>query len=261
MLMNHPTLSPGMKRTQVRGLKRTLAQYYAKTRNFGLAVVLRGLVYSTYYDRGPTLRAVKIFQRRHGLTTDGIVGPKTWEALQKVNNPNLGKVLHGIPWEPSLLELDGRWVQSRQRNILLALRTKNRWHGFVTSAYRPDWYQKLLFDAAVRKYGSYAAASKWVAPPGRSNHRFKDIRGAVDVTRADEVLRGTDQFYRPMSWESWHLQIRSAYGRLRGAVSSVVPVRSSKLQVPDEMDMDAIIAAIDADLAEIDKRIEESDAA
>ena len=41
-----------------------------------------GFTLSVDHDFGPTTEAmVKVFQRDHGLTMDGIVGPKTWAAL------------------------------------------------------------------------------------------------------------------------------------------------------------------------------------
>jgi LAS superfamily LD-carboxypeptidase LdcB/GH24 family phage-related lysozyme (muramidase) len=40
-----------------------------------------------------------------------------------------------------------------------------------TSGYRSAAYQKTLFDKAVDRYGSPAAARKWVAPPGGSPHQ------------------------------------------------------------------------------------------
>ena len=40
----------------------------------------------------------------------------------------------------------------------------------LTSGYRSYSRQKYLFQRAVKKHGSEAAASKWVLPPGKSNH-------------------------------------------------------------------------------------------
>lgn len=76
----------------------------------------------------------------------------------------------------------------------------------VNSAYRSEQEQAALFAAAVKKYGSEAAARKWVAPPGHSNHG-KGI--AVDLT-GDLALahKLAPQFGLsfPMSWEAWHIE-------------------------------------------------------
>lgn len=74
------------------------------------------------------------------------------------------------------------------------------------SGYRSEARQAEMFAAAVRKYGSEAAARRWVAPPGKSNHG----RGiAADLT-GDLALahRLAPQFglYFPMSWEDWHIE-------------------------------------------------------
>ena len=40
----------------------------------------------------------------------------------------------------------------------------------ITSGWRSYNYQKQLFDRAVKRNGSVAAATKWVLPPEKSNH-------------------------------------------------------------------------------------------
>jgi zinc D-Ala-D-Ala carboxypeptidase len=40
----------------------------------------------------------------------------------------------------------------------------------ITSGYRSLERQEYLFDRAVKRHGSKAAASKWVLPPKKSNH-------------------------------------------------------------------------------------------
>lgn len=95
---------------------------------------------------------------------------------------------------------------------------------YVVSAFRSIERQRQLFDAAVAKYGSVAAARKWVAPPGSSNHGPRvegygtavdfglpgiqavsgkwppHIRAAIDIVCADHGLQS------PMAWENWHYE-------------------------------------------------------
>ena len=93
---------------------------------------------------------------------------------------------------------------------ILSVRNAGHWSGKVFSGYRPPWYQKRLFDAAVIKYGSEAAARKWVAPPGKSRHGKKGGQGAVDVEPASsgaQLDQASERLFRPMSWEPWHVQL------------------------------------------------------
>ena len=48
----------------------------------------------------------------------------------------------------------------------------------ITSGYRSLSRQKYLFDQAIRKYGSYKEAAKWVLPPEISHH---PLGLAIDV--------------------------------------------------------------------------------
>lgn len=68
----HKTLRRGAKGEEVLELQTLLAKD-------GSALEIDGI-----FGIG-TLSAVKSFQKRHGLTVDGIVGPKTWAELDKLN--------------------------------------------------------------------------------------------------------------------------------------------------------------------------------
>ena len=48
----------------------------------------------------------------------------------------------------------------------------------ITSGYRSLTRQKYLFDQAIKKYGSYKEAAKWVSPPEISHH---PLGLAIDV--------------------------------------------------------------------------------
>lgn len=76
----------------------------------------------------------------------------------------------------------------------------------LTSGYRSTDEQTVLWNNAVKKYGSESAARKWVAPPGSSNHNHgfaADLSGIENI--ADEELAKFG-LYRPMSWEPWHVE-------------------------------------------------------
>jgi len=152
--------------------------------------------------------AVKRFQRGERLDPDGVVGEDTWRALG-VDEPvvDAKPMLNGVPWEPGVIAIDGIWVAAPLARAILAERTRGTWKGHLNSGYRPDWYQSMLFKAAVKKYGSAAAAGKWVAPPGRSRHRFNDWRGAADATEGARLDGASSKLVRPMSWEPWHVQL------------------------------------------------------
>jgi hypothetical protein len=82
----------------------------------------------------------------------------------------------------------------------------------VDSGWRSPAYQQQLFQQAVRKYGSEAEASRWVAPPGTSAH----VSGhAVDIgpSNADAWLSEHGAAYglcRIYGNEPWHFELRPA---------------------------------------------------
>lgn len=89
----------------------------------------------------------------------------------------------------------------------------------ITSAYRSPELQAELFRAAVQKYGSEAAARKWVAPPGKSRHNFgmavdfADPNGGLlrdpNSPQARWIAQNAARFGLavPMSWEPWQVEL------------------------------------------------------
>ena len=74
------------------------------------------------------------------------------------------------------------------------------------SGWRSIEHQQRLWDAAVKKYGSEAAARKWVAPPGKSKHNLgvaDDLGGDLDWAHQNAARYG---IWFPMSWEKWHAE-------------------------------------------------------
>jgi Putative peptidoglycan binding domain/D-alanyl-D-alanine carboxypeptidase len=207
--MSLPILRPGQTHAAVPKLKRALVKELGELGRTEVAATIRvdGKTYG-----GRAVAAVKQFQEAKELTPDGIVGERTWHALG-FDDPVVDErqpVLHGVPWEPGVTAVDGIWVDDPLAHELLEQRRAGRWRGNVNSGYRPAWYQKRLFDAAVKKYGSVQAASKWVAPPGKSRHGQKGGNGAVDVEGGEQLDAASQQLYRPMSWEPWHMQLTGA---------------------------------------------------
>ena len=204
--MTLPVLRPGQTHPAVLKLKRSLVEALQDAKHEKLASTINQR--SRNYRRA-AVRGVKRFQRDKNLTADAIVGEKTWRALG-FHEPVAEEhppALNGIPWETGLMAVDGRWVDKPLAEAILVERKAGRWRGTVVSGFRPAWYQKRLWDAAVKKYGSEQAAAKWVARPGMSRHGKKGGTGAVDVTLGGDLDASSNSLFRPMSWEAWHVQL------------------------------------------------------
>ena len=80
----------------------------------------------------------------------------------------------------------------------------------ILSGHRSIERQRVLWNKALRKYGSVAAARKWVAPPGKSQHN----KGrAVDFTfMSNDAQRWVHENAKKhglrfrMSHENWHIE-------------------------------------------------------
>lgn len=107
----------------------------------------------------------------------------------------------------------------------------------LNSAYRDMDKQQKLYNDAIVKYGSEAAARKWVAPPGRSMHNFGyalDIGDSAGIVRNELKsspmgnLASKWGFDFPMDHEAWHIEpkgFKEHYSDVRGgnAVDSPMP--------------------------------------
>ncbi|PBB40564.1 hypothetical protein CK222_27330 [Mesorhizobium sp. WSM3866] len=103
----------------------------------------------------------------------------------------------------------------------------------IYSGYRSPQRQAELFGAAVKKYGSVAAARRWVAPPGNSQH---NEGRAVDLSFNGQSLSHAPQdvidwvhenagkygLYFPMKHEPWHIEPMGTRGT-RAFSATVAP--------------------------------------
>jgi zinc D-Ala-D-Ala carboxypeptidase len=110
---------------------------------------------------------------------------------------------------PAVTKLDPALLRALRRAATDAAR-----HGvvfYVESGWRSPKYQEQLLQQAISKYGSAAAAARWVATPDTSAH----VTGhAVDVGHSDATTwlsehgatYGLCQIYGN---ETWHYELRS----------------------------------------------------
>ena len=205
MTMTHPTLKPNDRNPAVITLKKAVKTQLARLGDRYTVghIDAKSDLYGSWAVKG-----VKMMQHHAHLAQDGIVGPKTWAALGFKDSPYEGTTLRGIPWVPGVVAFDGIWICSQIARELQLARNSGKWKGAANSGYRPDWYQQILWSAALKKYGSEYLAAKWVARPGTSKHRFPDARGAADVNDGAAADAARSRLYRPMSWEEWHVQYR-----------------------------------------------------
>ena len=82
----------------------------------------------------------------------------------------------------------------------------------IVSGFRDSHEQARLWDRAVRRYGSPAAADDWVARPGTSMHErglAVDLGGDLELAgRLIHELRLP--LHRPLPHEPWHFELRTA---------------------------------------------------
>lgn len=260
------TIRPGERKRGVGLLKRTLAKKLVRKGHAKVKAdkaLVRFLLPGSLLFNERTKRAVMVFQKRSGLAVDGVVGRSTWLALGFAEKDLMPEQLRGIPYPGGgVRPMDGNWVAIPLWNALVKARKSGLWFDQLNSGWRPDWYQKILWDAAVRRYGSEQAASKWVARPGSSKHRFSDQRGAVDVNGGETLAKHDAKtgLYRPMSWEPWHFQLTSAYkgkllGRVNGEVADALRTAAEQRDaaaIPDGLDMDLVMAFVENELEELE---------
>jgi hypothetical protein len=108
----------------------------------------------------------------------------------------------------------------------------------VSSGYRSEQRQAELWRDAVAKYGSEAAARKWVAPPGRSQHNHgnaADLRYLSPA--AQEWVRANAGAYGlafPMSHEPWHIELSGA--RDGHAQAGLPPAQDTEAPSPNALE-------------------------
>lgn len=103
----------------------------------------------------------------------------------------------------------------------------------ITSAYRSPELQAKLYEDALKKYGSAAAARKWVAPPGNSMHNkgmavdFAGSNGGLlrdaNSREAKWLKANAERFGLavPLSNEPWQVEPAGARGGGSGVAKSV----------------------------------------
>lgn len=104
----------------------------------------------------------------------------------------------------------------------------------ITSGYRDNQRQARLFREAVRKYGSEAAARRYVAPPGRSRHNHGLAADLATSPAAEKWLHEHAQdfgLHYPMPWEPWHIEPMGARSR-RARAGVPAPSDISRLPIP-----------------------------
>ncbi len=84
----------------------------------------------------------------------------------------------------------------------------------VSSGYRSPARQAQLYRQAVQKYGSPAAARRWVAPPGNSQHNKGNAADLKYLSpQAKAWVRENAPSYGlsfPLSNEPWHIELSTA---------------------------------------------------
>ncbi|MFL5359050.1 peptidoglycan-binding protein [Archangium sp.] len=204
-----PTLRQGARGEPVRALQNRLNQLGYK-------------VGTADGDFGPkTASAVKAFQKAHGLTADGVVGPKTWDKLGiKVQAPSTpsggGRAItgyvNGVPRQITVSPIPGgKELRSDAAAAFNRMYAAARSAGLpltVNSAFRSMEQQRALYQAYLNGTGNLAAR------PGYSNHQggiALDINVGSTSSSTYRWLAAHAKsfgFVRTVPSEAWHWEFR-----------------------------------------------------
>lgn len=118
-----------------------------------------------------------------------------------------------MPGKPLDRGEDIEGLDPRLQSRMLSLIGASGGRIWLVSGYRSKERQQQLWDDAVRKYGSPAAARKWVADPnqGKGSNHMQGM--AVDIGGTDEGMAWARQnlskfgLWQPMSHEPWHFEL------------------------------------------------------
>lgn len=100
-------------------------------------------------------------------------------------------------------------LDSRFQGNLMAMIDESGGRMQVLSGFRSVEQQQKLWDQALVKYGSEAAARKWVAKPGSSNHNHgvaADIRYSQDGQAWAHENAWRYGLHFPLNHEPWHIE-------------------------------------------------------
>lgn len=107
----------------------------------------------------------------------------------------------------------------------------------INSGYRSNDRQAQLYQQALAKYGSEAAARKWVAPPGRSrhNHGHAADLGYLSPQAKTWVHQNASRFGLafPMAHEPWHIELAGARGQQSSPGAALTTGPSSPAPQPN----------------------------
>lgn len=186
-----------------------------------------------WFSRLPTTAAIFVMTVASVLTLGACAGPGQNESARRsssvVTDLPVGPVQLGpadgyIPPGGllSAFEDDLPAVKNLDRDLKEALRravseaSSQGVEIFITTGWRSERYQRVLFEAAVTKFGSEAEARKWVKTPEDSSH----VHGkAVDLGPTDGLswLSQRGRKYglcQTYGNEIWHYELAVEPGRI-----------------------------------------------